>query len=157
MSDQVNVNGNLFSWGSIRVKCGGEEFTGFSKIAYADKRPRTKGYGMGRHQAPRGRSRGKYEVDPVTITAHRDSAEAFRDFLASKATDGKSFGNVSFEVVVQYVDEGETPVTDTLEACVWSGNTVSNEEGPDPLTVDIELDCMRINWNGKTLYDGTAA
>ena len=157
MSDQVRINGNLFSWGSIRVKCGGEEFTGFSKIAYADKRTRGKGYGMGRHQAPRGRTRGRYEVDPVTITAHRDSAEAFRAFLAAKASDQKSFGNVAFEIVVQYVDEGETPITDTLEDCVWSGNTVSNEEGSDPLTVDIELDCMRINWNGKTLYDGTSA
>lgn len=157
MSDEVRVNGNLFSWGSIRVKAGGEEFTGFTKIAYADKRTRTKGYGMGRHQAPRGRTRGKYEVDPVTITAHRDSAEAFRAFLASKAADKKSFGNVSFEIVVQYVDEGENPVTDTLEDCVWAGNTVSAEEGGDPMMLDIELDAMRINWNGATLYDGTVA
>ncbi len=157
MADPVRVNGNLFSWGSIEVKAGGDVFTGFTKIAYADKRTRSKGYGMGRAQAPRGRTRGKYEVDPVTVTAHRDSVEALRTFLASKAADGKSYGNVVFQITVQYIDEGENPITDELVDCVWAGNSASNEEGADALTLDIEIDCMRIIWNGKTLFDQTVA
>jgi hypothetical protein len=32
---------------------------------------------------------------------------------------------------------------------------VSEEESPDPLKEDVEIDCMAIKRNGFTLYDAT--
>lgn len=157
MADAVRINGNLFSWGSITAKVNGEAYTGFSKISYGDSRERTKGYGMGRAQAPRGRSRGKYATDPVALTGFKDSVQELRAALARLASDGKSYGSVEFELVVQYVDEGETPITVVLEQCVWTKDASSEEEGPDPLVDTVEIDCMRVKRNGLYLYDGTTA
>lgn len=155
MADQIRVNGNLMSFGSIIVKVNGDRFTGFTAIKYADKRERVKGYGMGRSQAPRGRSRGKYSTDPVGITGHKGSIQALRAALALQASDGASYGDVLFQIVVQFVETDDTPQTVEIEDCVWTGNTSSDEEGPDPLEEEIEVDCMRIRRNGLVLFDET--
>lgn len=155
MADQIEVNGNQLSWGSITVKLDGEVFTGFTKIAYGDSRERVKAYGMGRHHAPRGRSRGKYSTDPVQITGWKGSVQTLRDALAAKSSDGASYGDVEFEVVVQFVEADETPMTVELNRCVVTKDASSHEEGADPLQEELELDTMRILRNGKTLFDGS--
>jgi hypothetical protein len=156
MSDQVRVNGNQFSWGSIVARIDGEPYTGFTKVSFADSRERVKAYGMGRHHAPRGRSRGKYTVDPVTLTGWTRSVQDLRDALAAKASDGNSYGDVVFQIVVQYEERiGDAPITIELEDCVWMKSSTSNEESADPLTEDIEIDCLRIRRNGKVLFDET--
>lgn len=154
MSDEIRVNGNLHSWGSIILKIDGEKYFGFTSISYSDSRERTKGYGMARHHAPRGRSSGKYAVDPVTVTGFKDSVAQVRQALAD-AGDGESFGNVEFQIVVQYVEGDTTPITDELDRCTWSKTTSGSEEGPDPLTEDVEIDCMLIRWNTLTLFDNS--
>lgn len=155
MADQVRVNGNILNWGSIIIKVDGDRFYGFDSISYSDKRERTKAYGMGRHQAPRGRTRGKYTVDPVKLRGPSGSVQAFRDMLAQQAEDGVSYGDVEFEVVVQAVDTGEAPLNIEIERCVWGSNSVSYEEGPDYLKDEIEIDAMLIRRNGKTLFDSS--
>ncbi len=154
MADDLRINGNAFSWGSIAVKVGGEVFTGITKISYGDKRTRSKAYGMGRSHAPRGRTRGKYEVDPVVFEMHAGSAKKLRAKLAQQSSDGKSYGDTVFQISVQYVDEGESPHTVELEDCVWVEDTSSHDEGPDALTTTVTCDCMRIRRDGSTLYDG---
>ena len=152
MSDDVRINGNQVSWGSIILKIKEERFTGFTSISYGDSRERVKAYGMGRSHAPRGRSKGKYSTDPVVLTGWKGSGEELRRMLA-EAGGGSSFGDVQFQIVVQYIETGDTPITDVIEECVYIKTSSSNEEGPDPLSEDIELDCMRIRWNTKTLFD----
>lgn len=154
MSDAVRVNGSQLSWGSISVKVNGDRFYGFTSIGYADSRERVKAYGMGRSHAPRGRSRGKYAVEPVTLTGWKSSMQALRKALAD-AGDGESYGDTICQIVVQYVEADDTPVTVELEDCVWSKNTTSEEEGPDPLKEDAEFDCMRIRRNGLVLFDNS--
>jgi hypothetical protein len=153
--DTPRVNGNLYSWASIEAKINGETVHGFTSINYADKRTRTKGYGQGRHHAPRGRSAGKYEVDPVKVKAPKDTMQALRASLAAQAGDSRSYGNVEFELVVQYVEEGNTPITVELSRCVWSGESATDDEGPDPLMEEAEFDCMQIRRNGLTLFDSS--
>lgn len=155
MSDQVRVNGNGYSWGSIRLKLDGEDFFGFTSIAFSDKRERVKGYGMGRHHAPRIRSSGKYTADAVKLVGWKSSVATFRDALAARSTDGTSYGNVEFEAVVLYAEGDEPPQTVQITGCVWSGNSTSEEENADPLKEEIEIDCMAIRRNGKTLFDST--
>ncbi len=110
---------------------------------------------MARHQAPRGRSRGKYTVEPVKLTGWKGSIQTLREALAALSQDGISYGDVEFEIVVQYVDSGEAPMTVEIERCVWAGNSSSDEEGPDPLKEEIEIDCMLIRRNGLVLFDSS--
>lgn len=153
MADQIRVNGNLLSWGSIKVKVDGDVFHGFTAIKYGDARERVKAYGMGRHHAPRGRSRGKYSTEPVVLTGPKSTMQELRAALAAKSSTGTSYGDVTFQVVAQYFETDETPITVEIEDCTWAKNTSSEEESADPLSEDVELDCMRIRRNGLVLFD----
>lgn len=155
MSDEVRVNGNLHSWGSITVKVAEEAYYGFTALGYGDKRERVKAYGMGRHHAPRGRSSGKYTVEPVTLTGPKGSVQQLRQALADQSSDGVSYGDVEFQIVAQYIESDDTPITVEIEDCVWVGNTSSEEEGPDSLSEDIEIDAMKIRRNGLVLFNET--
>lgn len=156
MSDDIRVNGNAVSWGSISMKAATDAFTGFTQISYADKRERVKLHGMGRHQAARGRSRGKYTTDPVKVKGPKGTAEAFRDFLARQAVDGISIGDVEFPIVLLYIEPGsEKPMNVLIEGCVLVSDSSSHEEGADPLFDELEFDCMKIYRNGRTLFDSS--
>jgi hypothetical protein len=155
MSDQLRVNGNQYSWGSIVLKLDNDRFTGFTGITYADKRERVKAYGMGRHHAPRGRSRGKYSVEPVKLTGWRGSVQIFRQQLALRALDQRSYGDVEFQIILQYIESGELPLTVEIDRCVVTGNNASDEENPDPLKEELEIDPMLIRRNGLVLFDSS--
>jgi len=152
MADQINVNGNQLSWGSISARVNGIPYYGFTSISYADQRERVHAYGLGRHHAPRGRSRGKYTVEPVGLTGWKSSVQDLRQALAS-FSGGVTYGDTEFQLIVQYVDIADTPITVLLERCVWRKSSASDEEGPDPLSEDVEIDCLRIRRNGLVLYD----
>lgn len=154
MADPIRVNGNQYSWGHIIFKLDGDLYTGFTSIGFADKRERVKAYGMGRAHAPRGRSGGKYSVEPVKVTGWKNSVQLLRAGIAAKA-GGKSFGNYEFQGLVQYIEPGssETPISIDLDRLVWSANNASDEESADPLKEDFELDAMLIRWNGLVLAD----
>jgi hypothetical protein len=154
MADEIRVNGNQHSWGSIIVKINDDRYYGFTSISYSDSRERVKAYGMGKHQAPRGRSRGKYSVEPVQLTGWKGSIQQLRKALAD-AGDGESYGDTECQIIVQYVEDDDTPVTVELDRCVWTKNTSSEEEGPDPLKEDVEFDCMLIRRNGLVLFDNS--
>jgi hypothetical protein len=156
MSDEIRVNGNAHSWGSILLKIDGDVFSGFTSIEFGDKRTRTKGYGMGRHQAPSRRSRGKYEVDPVKLEGFKGSLILVRAALAAKGPDGITYGDTEFQIVVQYVEASDQPITVELDGCVYTATTSSDKEGADLLMETVELDCMKIYRNGLTLFDGSA-
>jgi hypothetical protein len=153
MGDQVRINGNQQSWGSIVLKIDGDRYYGFTGITYGDKRERVKSYGMGRHQAPRGRSRGKYSTDPVKLTGWKASIQTLREALAAKSANGLSYGDVEFEIVIQFIETGDNPQTVEIARCVFVGNSTSDEESADSLKEEIEIDCMAIRRNGLTLFD----
>jgi hypothetical protein len=155
MSDAIRVNGNQYSWGSIVLKFGGERFYGFTSIIFSDRRERVHAYGMGRHHAPRGRSSGKYIVEPVRLTGWRSSIAEFRRALAATSPDGVSYGDVEFVTTVHYVERTEVAHEVVMTRCVWTGNNVSDEENPDPLKEEIEINTMSIFRDGLTLFDAT--
>lgn len=151
MADPIIVNGSQMSWGSIVLKLDAERYTGFTTIAFGDKRERVKAYGMGRSHAPRGRSLGKYTVEPVKLTGWKNSVQIFREALAARA-GSDSYGDVEFDIVVQYIEATEQDITVQIERCVWATNTSSDEENPDPLKEDVEFDAMFIRRNGLVLF-----
>jgi len=150
----INVNGNDVSWGSITVKTGGEIFDGFSKIAYGDKRTRGKGYSAGRHHAPTHRSSGKYEIDPVKVTGYKEELQRLRAKLAAQANDERSYGNVEFEVQVQFEEAGILHQID-IHRCVWFEDAAAHEDSEDPLQEEVSWDPMRLERDGLCLYDAT--
>lgn len=155
MSDPISVNNNQHSWGSITIKLRGSVFHGFTDVSFADARERVKAYGMGRHHAPRGRSRGKYTVENCKITGWVGSIQQLRQELAAVA-GGKSYGDVEFQVIVQFYEDDDLPVTIELNRCVWAKNSSSMSEDADPRKEEIELDCMYILRNGLALFDQSA-
>ncbi len=155
MSDSIRVNGNQLSWGSIRLILDNQPYSGFTGISYGDKRERVKAYGMGRHHAPRGRSSGKYSTESVKLTGWRSSVAIFRSALAARATDQKSYGSVEFMITVLYSEPSEPNIDVQILGCVWIGGTASDEESPDPLKEEVEIDCMSILRNGLTLFDSS--
>ena len=157
MSDEIRINGNQLSWGSIKLRIDGEPYFGFNSLDYGDKLTRTKGYGMGLHHAPRGRSRGKYETDNVKIGGPKASFQILRAALAAKSASGTSYGNVEFEIIAQWtepgVDGGDAGITVEIGRCTWTGDSSSDSESPDPSQETAEFDCMSIRRNGLVLFD----
>jgi hypothetical protein len=150
--DRKRINGNVYSWGSIVVKCNGEEFNGIVGLKYSAKRTRVKQYGTGRHQKPRGRTRGKYEPN-ASMTLVRGTSADFVNFLRDQASDGQSYGDVVFHLTCQYVEDDETPMLVEIFDCVVAGEDSTDDEGNESLKDEVELDVMEIRKNGATLYD----
>lgn len=153
MSDQVRINGNIYSWSSAEIHINGSIFRGITAINYSQTRERTKGFGSGNHRGARGRTKGKYECE-ADFTMQLDSFESMTDQLASMSPDGLSYGDVPFQVVVQYVEIGLRPVTIEIEDCVITGDSSGETEGTDPSVVEVTLDTMKIRRNGKSLSAG---
>lgn len=155
MSDAISVNGNQLSWGSITCKIDGSPFHGFIGITYADARERVKAYGMGRHHAPRGRSRGKYTVENSKLTGWKGSIQQLRQELAARALDGVSYGDVEFQVTISYFEDDDMPILIELNRCVIVKNSSGDDENADPEKEEIELDVMSIRRNGLVLFDSS--
>lgn len=155
MSDQIRVNGNLYSWGSIIIKIDGDVFSGFGSISYGDKRERVKGYGTARHHSPRGRSAGKYTTENGKLAGHLDSVHALRAKLASLSPDRVSYGNVEFPITVQYVENDQLPLHVVLTRCVIVGDVTANEESAENLKGELEIDYFTILRNGLALFDAS--
>lgn len=150
--DNLRVNGNTLSWGSLAAKVNGETINGWTALNYEHSRERTHTWGMGAHQAPRGRTRGKYTPGTVKLTGYKSSVAALKAFLAKEA-GGNSYGNAEFEIVLSGVEDDETPITVEILRCVIVKVTANHEEGADALKEDIEVSCMRIVENGLSLAD----
>ncbi len=153
MSDSIRINGVQHSWSSTKLKIDGEPFYGITAINYGDALEVVKGYGMGRHHGPRGRSAGKYTVEPIAVKMFKSSAQALREQLAAKSPSGTSYGRTVFQMVLQFVEPDDSTITVEFEDCRWTKDSSTNEEGPDPLQEETEFDCMRIRRNGLVLYD----
>lgn len=153
MSDERRTNGNGHSWGSIKLRIAGEPYYGLTGLSFSDKRERILGYGMGAHHGPRVRSKGKYLVDLSKLTGWKASVQKIRAALAALSPSGKSYGSVEFDVIAQFVEAGQDPITIELLECTWAENTESDEENPDPLKEEFAIQPMRIKRNGLVLYD----
>jgi hypothetical protein len=154
-ADQVRINGFAFDWGSIIIKVEGLRFTGFDAIDYPDKLETEFAYGQGRAHGPIAQSKGKYTPGPGKLRGLKSTMQALRAELASRALDGRSYGTVRFTAVVQYIEDGNTSVTDEVLNCRLVGNAVAHEEAPGVLKEECEITFTRVIHNGVTLYDSS--
>lgn len=152
--DERRENGNAISWGSIKLRIGGNPYYGFKNLKLSEKLERVLGYGMGAHHGPRVRSKGKYTPNLCGLTGFKKSVQKAREDLAALSPSGQSYGSVEFDVVGQFVESG-TSITIEMLGCTWAENSEDNDESPDPLTEDFQFQPMKIKRNGLVLYDDT--
>lgn len=156
MADEIRVNGNTYSYASTILKIDGERYWGITSMSYGDKRERVHGYGMGKSQAPRSKSKGKYTVKPTKLVGEKATIQAIRDQLAAKSSNGKSYGDVSVPIFLQYVEDDQPdPITIEILDCTVEDDDSSNENNSDPSKDEITFLPMRIKRNGLTLYDSS--
>jgi hypothetical protein len=154
MADNIRVNGNLLSWGSLGLKIGAERYYGFKSISYGEGIESVLVYGMGRHHAPRGRTRGKYVIEPLKLQGEVESLKIVRQTLAALAPDGRSYGTVEFEVFLEAVEQEQSSTTEFLR-CRWAKNTGSFEESAEGLYEEIEISVLQIRRDGLSLFDAS--
>jgi hypothetical protein len=80
--------------------------------------------------------------------------EALREYYALYASDRKSFTEPRLNHSIQYV-ESETFADKriVLENVAWVTETVSHDEGPDALMVEVEFKFLRMYINGMTPWN----
>lgn len=156
MAGQINsvqINGVAHSWNAVKLTFDNDQFNQFESIDFDDKLESVFAYGTGRAQGPIARSAGKYTPGPVKLTALKSAVQLFREWVAAKSTNGKNYGHVIFQGVLQYLSEDDEPLMVEFRDLKWSTNTSADKEGGDPLKESFELQPMRIIRNGVTLYD----
>lgn len=154
--DDARVNGITIGWPSIKQKIDGELYTGGSDIEYGDSVEQTQVYGMGKHYAPRGRTRGKYSCKPYVFTTFEDTARAIVAAIGAKAgTRGVS--NYPVQIVLQYVETDQPMMTVEAFDCTLTDVEASHSEGPDAAMVKLTFQPLRLKRNGVALYDTSAA
>jgi hypothetical protein len=92
----------------------------------------------------------------VKLTMWRDSAYELLKELAAKSADGKSFGNVTFQIHLDFIEDDQSHDADIVD-CQITGVDDANQEGADPLKTDLTIMPMYIRRDGLTLFenDGT--
>lgn len=139
----MNINGNEFSWASVRARFLGVEVTDIKAISYADEIDGMDPvYGTGRH--PRGRTAGRYKPGDASITFYRSGWKRLLAGLPS------GYGDVRGTIVVQY-REGVDMHQDVLEDVRIMGVDGKAEDGTDASEVEVKLSILRINHDGKYL------
>ena len=136
----ANINEVEYSWADMRVKIRGREIVGFKGIKYDDKITREKVYGARRWAIAR--TRGKVEIDDCSITMFES------EFRALIAELGQGWGDVPFEIIVQYGNAGMPTHTDVLESCLLGGGGGGGEEGTSAFEREVPFSCMRIRRDG---------
>src|SRR5690606_18584331 len=98
------------------------------------------------------RSRGQYDPGKVSLIGYSASVTALKKKLA-KARGGSSYGDTEFMIVIQAVEEDETPLNTEIKRCVVTKVKAAHKSGPDLLMQEVEIDPMSIVENGLTLFD----
>ena len=152
--DYERVDLNPFSWSSLIYSVNGQEIFGCTGISTAWKRERSDGFGMGRSHAARTYTAGKVTFEPLKLKLYADTVEALREYYAMFAADRTSFTESRLNHSIQYV-ESETFADRhiLLENAAWTSETISHDEGPDALMVEVEFKYLRMWLNGKTPWN----
>jgi hypothetical protein len=141
------INGYEPSFASIELKIAGSGVIlpapGIKAINYNDKTARAKIFGNS--VLPQGRTRG--QVTPSgSVEFYRRQWDSALQILTGSGAWGIS--ERSWVVTVTYAEVGFSPIMDVLEGVSFINPDSSNSEGTDAAVVKLELDLMKILWNG---------
>lgn len=128
-------------WLSITAEIRGKEYFGLRGIEYGDKLTREQVYGVGAF--PLGKTPGKVENDEGKLMLlNKDFYELLRDL-------GDAWGDVRFNITVQYGMPGDPVHTDIIESCHLGGANGGGSEGGGAIEREIPFTYLAIKRDGK--------
>ena len=143
------TNGARHSWVSIEANIAGQIFY-ITSVNYSRKRTRT----MVRvnHPDPVAKTRGsnEYSADCEMLLAEFNALQAALVTQAQNAPGPATvgYGDIQFQVVVSYTENGLDTVTDTITGCTMDTTDASNAESTDPTKRKFDLAPLKIYFNG---------
>lgn len=147
MPDPIQVpltNGAVRSFGHVRLKVAGLEFTGgFKSIKRSRKRKRE--MVRSNHPDPVGKTLGENEYEC--------SAEVYYDWWANllqtvQENLGEGYGDQPFEIYISYVGTNLTTYTDQVLNCTFDSTEADDKQGTGALTRTIDFNPTKILFNG---------
>jgi len=151
VSDIIRVNNTILSWNSFSFKINGIPWVGIKSFSYEQKRERKVVYGAQRNGKPLGKTAGKYSVASCSLTMLRDSYDKLTTELTALGLG--SYGDAEFTFIAQYIEPviGSLPITVVGTGCTIDGEKEGNDEGTDELVTEVEIGCLSLLKNGKSL------
>lgn len=133
------INGVRHSFSSIELKLNGQIFLGFRSINYS--RTRSRSFARGNSPDPLGKTRGENEYSA-------DCEVYLAEWNLFQSQLGAGYGDVFFQVLVTYTENGFDSIQDVLNGCTMDSTEASNSQGPDPLVRKFNLSPVKILFNG---------
>jgi hypothetical protein len=149
MTDILRVNNTILSWNSFSLKIDGIPYIGIKSFDYEQKRERKVVHAAKKDGTPLGKTSGKYSVPTCSLTMLRDSYDKLTTYLTAKGLG--SYGDAEFVFIAQYIEPLQPPITVIGTGCTIDGEKESQAEGTDELVTEIEIGCLRLLKNGKSL------
>jgi len=142
------VNGYRHSWASIEVKVAGQIYYA-TAVNYSRKRSRTKV--KENHPDPTAKTRGSndYDADIELLLSEYNALQAALINQANQQGLNGGYGDVFFQVIVSYTENGLDTVTDTILGCTMDSTEAANAEGTDPSKRKFEMSPLKILFNGQ--------
>ena len=142
------TNGVRHSWASVEIKLAGQIFY-ITAVNYARKRNRT--IVRENHPDPVAKTRGanEYSADVELLLSEYTGLQAALISQASQQGLNGGYGDVFFQVVVSYSENGLDTITDTILGCTMDSTESYNTEGTDPSKRKIDLQPLKILYNGQ--------
>lgn len=141
MATYPNINWVAYDHSSCAIRLDGIIEKRVDDISYSHGvEGINKQYGTSRQ--PISRTRGQYVPGEVSVTLHLSAWNELR------ARFGTAFMEKVFDVIVEYKEDGEAFVKDTLKGCKITNVNKSSSPGGDHVVVELTLDCMYVLENG---------
>lgn len=137
------INGYRYSWASVEAKVAGQVYY-LTSVNYSRKRNRT----MVRvnHPDPISKTRGSndYSADGEFLLSEFNALQAALIAQANQQGLNGGYGDVFFQIVVQYSENGLDTITDTINGCTLDSTEASNAEGTDATKRKVEFNPLKI-------------
>ena len=139
------INGQRASWCDIEFRIGGPRTIGIQGIDYAPSQDPQYVYGAG--VEPIGRTRGQVKPE-ASLTLLKEEFDILIAALAAQGAPlGLGFGEVPFDIVVNYrmdgIGTGQIH-TDQVIGCRITKPAQSYSQGSEALAVKLDLNPMRV-------------
>lgn len=150
MADVLRINNTLYSWTSCSFKIDLAPYLGIVSIKNGQKRDRTKVWGMDKSGRALGRTRGKYDLDPVEITFLEDTYNSLCTYLAVKGLG--SIGDAEVQGILSVSELGKEPIIITFQDMVLVSESDDKKEGPEGNMIVATFDIMGLYRNFKPMF-----
>jgi hypothetical protein len=142
------INGHAWDFSSVTIRVNAPTPIILTLVASLNyEQSRTPGVLRGTSAKKLGRSRGQYDASG-SMSIYREEFNILVQALAALPPVGQGFMEKAFEITVSYGEMTSAPSTDELQGvCIIRTNN-QNQQGGDPLFVDVDLDIMDILLDG---------